>query len=694
MNNWLLVHILLLGLAICTNFIQKQTLRFSCTICLLLIAIPVLAGEYFLFACQAFPPPLHDILLSEFTFCFIFFLAINRLYFTFCAGKELISQRLASSVIALLLLGIIIFVKIFPPLANNPSPYLSITNLFHYGAVFSLFAVLGAAWRAEMFWRSLSSNQRWQYKFFIIGVFLISGILGGAFSYRLMYPILKDQHLMLLTVVLLLALALMSYSLARHRLLNRKLFIARQVIYSFTAPSLLAVYLLCLGSLALITKRFGFEIHFVLFWFAVICGIVFSAILILSEQIRQRMKYFVSTNFYNNKYEYRDEWLAFSSLLQGELNENGVANALKQILTDCLYTSDIMIWLGDKSNGYHLISSAVQPQSYAKDIPPKTPLENFKSSDPLIHFLDKNNFLYIKDAAKNSKVQKILTQKHEFFNLYHLDLLAPMIIGTKLVGFIGLGPEYTGSRYGHDDFDLLTALSTQAASAILSVRMAERLARISEKKALDTLSAFILHDIKNAAAMLSLIQVNAAEHIDNPEFQKDMLETINDALKRMKKVQVRMTTLKGEQKPELRDCNLDLYLRQLCRGMTNKFPSMHIEFSCHEKCILNTDISMLESIIENLLLNAFEAEANKIKITLRTSKPYQQVNIRIDDNGTGINHNLLPDKIFAPFVSGKLGGSGIGLWQIKHLVNQLRGEIKAGNVANSGARFTITFGVK
>ena len=77
--------------------------------------------------------------------------------------------------------------------------------------------------------------------------------------------------------------------------------------------------------------------------------------------------------------------------------------------------------------------------------------------------------------------------------------MVPLMAGEKTIGLIGIGSEFTGGRYGHDDYDLLTALSTQAASALLAVRMAERLAHARERKAWDKLSAFVLHDVKNAA---------------------------------------------------------------------------------------------------------------------------------------------------------------------------------------------------
>jgi len=113
--------------------------------------------------------------------------------------------------------------------------------------------------------------------------------------------------------------------------------------------------------------------------------------------------------------------------------------------------------------------------------------------------------------------------KEGFLTDLDLVLIAPLFIGVQLIGLIGLGPEFTGGRYGHDDFDLLTAIGSQAASALMAVRMAEKLAEVRERQAWDKLSAFVLHDIKNAANMLSLARGNASNHLQNPQFQQDFL---------------------------------------------------------------------------------------------------------------------------------------------------------------------------
>ena len=265
-----------------------------------------------------------------------------------------------------------------------------------------------------------------------------------------------------------------------------------------------------------------------------------------------------------------------------------------------------------------------------------------------------------------------------------------MTIGGQCVGLVGLGPEYTGGRYGRDDFDLLTALGSQAASAILAARTAEKLAQARETSAWSALSAFVLHDIKNAATMLSLAMINAPAHIDNREFQRDLLALIDDALKRMTRVLKRLKTLKGEMVPTIQEVDIDRILSECRRVLAKKLPNIVIELKDNRKVIINTDPAWIEHILENLLLNALEAGGPGTRVQIGVVDGSSRfVDLEIVDNGPGIPSDLLPDSLFQLFKTGKQNGSGIGLWQVKQFVESLGGKIAAENVAVGGAKFVV-----
>jgi len=366
------------------------------------------------------------------------------------------------------------------------------------------------------------------------------------------------------------------------------------------------------------------------------------------------------------------------------MTEADVVKSLRQVLTESLYTTEIFIWLGDSSRGYRLVSS---PENFDT----RSNENGIASNDPLVRFIMTHSHFHVKEKEPDPAWQKAAKNKEAFLTSLNLILLVPISIGNQLAGLIGLGPEFTGGQYGYDDFDLLTVLGSQTASALLAVRMAEKLAHAREQQAWNRLSAFVLHDIKNAATMLSLLRENAPEHIHEPEFQQDILEVVDDALKRMGRVEQRLRTLKDEIMPVRQKLELGPFLQGCCRRLKTKLPLMEITIECTGEMQVSSDPQLLFSILENLFLNAFEARGEGIIVQIRASRDddTRQAVVEIIDNGPGIAKELLPDVLFESFKTTKAGGSGIGLWQVKRVAASLGGSVSAENSPAGGARFVI-----
>ena len=557
-------------------------------------------------------------------------------------------------------------------------------SLFFFTDMLLLTAMLFMAWRLENFWRCLSSQQCWTYKYLVIGGYLVCGALAWAASYRFMYHQLVLHHFWLITALLMFGWVLMVYATARHRLLNRKIYISRKVVYSFVAPVAFALYLIFLGVVVFAMRLWGWEFPFVLKWLLFIVGLVALITVAFSEKFRHQVKFFISTNFYVNKYEYRDEWLAFSRCLQGVFTETEVVKALYKVLAASLYTLNVCIWLGNDKQGYRLAISDQNADIRFDDA------YYLASDDPLIVYFQKHQYYYRLEDKKAGFAGVAGFEQQLLATKLNLVLFMPLTIGEQMLGLIALGPEFTGGKYGTDDFDLLTALGTQTASALLAVRMAEELALAREQKAVDIMSAFILHDVKNAAGMLSLIRQNAADYMDDPEFQQDMLETIDDALKRMGKVQTGLKTLKGEITPTLKDKDLEAVLSQNFGQLKKRLPGLEIVLHCEPQITIETDPDLLRTILENLLLNAFEAGGDGTNVNIRCHRDsHGKAIIEVSDNGPGLPSELLPDAVFEPFKTTKTKGSGIGLWQVKRIVASFNGTITAANCKSGGARFCV-----
>ena len=190
--------------------------------------------------------------------------------------------------------------------------------------------------------------------------------------------------------------------------------------------------------------------------------------------------------------------------------------------------------------------------------------------------------------------------------------------------------------------------------------------------------------------MLDLARKNAPQHLDNPAFQQDMLQSLDDALKRMAKVQTRLSALKEEMVPHIRPVALHELLRAHRDRFAQKMPNLDIAMECPPDLSIQTDPDIIGQILENLLINAWEVGGGETAVRIKVTAN-SMIRIDLQDNGPGIQADLLPQALFAPFKSAKPNGSGIGLWQVRQLVESLRGDIQAQNIPEGVARFTLSF---
>lgn len=108
---------------------------------------------------------------------------------------------------------------------------------------------------------------------------------------------------------------------------------------------------------------------------------------------------------------------------------------------------------------------------------------------------------------------------------------------------------------------------------------------------------------------------------------------------------------------------------------------------------VNVDSSLVEQVLINLIINAIDAVKEvaipKISINV-TGENNGRVSVRIIDNGTGIEKEIL-DKIFIPFFSTKKAGSGIGLNLCKQIMMLHKGTINVESTSGNGSVFTLVF---
>jgi signal transduction histidine kinase len=98
----------------------------------------------------------------------------------------------------------------------------------------------------------------------------------------------------------------------------------------------------------------------------------------------------------------------------------------------------------------------------------------------------------------------------------------------------------------------------------------------------------------------------------------------------------------------------------------------------------------LHRAVHNVVLNALDATPPGGTVTLVGQATATQVQLHVQDRGSGIAVEQLP-RIFDPLYTTKPGGTGLGLYLVQQIVAAHKGQVGVQSVEGQGTTFTITW---
>jgi putative PEP-CTERM system histidine kinase len=234
--------------------------------------------------------------------------------------------------------------------------------------------------------------------------------------------------------------------------------------------------------------------------------------------------------------------------------------------------------------------------------------------------------------------------------------------------------------------DLLKAAGRQAASYLAHAQATEALLEARKFDAFHRMSTFVVHDLKNLIAQLQLLLSNAEEHRGNPDFQRDMLSTIEHVVGRMHRLTLQ---LRPEASPHDRADPVDVakVARRVEALRAGGRQRLRVEASDGALAWAHDDL--LERVIAHLVQNAFDASGRDAEVTLRVLCDDDGVTVEVDDRGQGMTPEFVRDRLFRPFQTTKDTGLGIGAFECQQYVRQVGGRIDVDSAPGEGTRVRV-----
>ncbi len=553
------------------------------------------------------------------------------------------------------------------PIANGLNPNADRPTL---GALLAI-SVLGLV-LVERLYLATPSGARWNLKFLYLA--MASGfafdlcLFADGFMFGRIDPAWWSARGLACAIVI----PLLSVAAARNRDWSIDIAITRDLVVRSTTLLMSGLYLLATAAVGYYIRDFGGtpgKAAEVAIFFAAILGL---AVLLLSSALRARLRMWISKHFFKRRYDYREEWLRFTQMLSSPGSTSAIGERSLIAIGDLVESTGGALWLMDENNQYAQIARL--------NVATVTSAEPAQS--PFVAFLARSGALLDLSKVASAREKPVDVALPDWLrSMEHAWLVVPLKFGEEMVGFVVLAAPRVPFEIDWEVVALLETAAQQAASYLVQQRSAEALLEARKFDAFNRMSAFVVHDLKNLVAELALMMKNAERHHANPEFQRDMLDTVTHVTKRMQRLLMQLTagTVPIEQPTAV---DLDDVIRRTAGPKKKPDVMLTLDLQAESQALGHAD--RIERVIGHLIQNALDATPTSGKVLVQSFRERDFAVVAIADTGIGMSPEFIRERLFKPFQSTKEAGMGIGAYESAKYLSSIGGHITVESTPGSG----------
>lgn len=533
----------------------------------------------------------------------------------------------------------------------------------------------------ENLYRNTKREHRWGIKYICLGV-------GGMFAYEffmysdgLLFQAVNRDLMDARGIVNALITPLIAVSAARNPDWSIDVAVSRRVIFHSATLIGAGIYLLLMAAAGFYLREFGGEwgpAIQVVFLFAALILLVLT---LFSGSFRAWLKVSINKYFFTYRYDYRLEWLRLIGTISSVSSGRSLSERVVKGLADIVESPEGTLWMYRQNGEFELLTS------WNSRV-----LEGSQAADPLfVQFLEERQWVINLDEFREKphvyddlEIPVWLRDTRDDLRAW---LVVPLLHHDQLLGILMLGQPRVLRELNWEDYDLLKTVGRQAASYLAEQESARALVEARQFDEFNKRFAFVLHDIKNLVSQLSLMVNNAEKHKNNPEFQKDMLQTVSESVEKMNNLLVRLHE-GGKKAAASVAIDLARFLRQVVDR--NSRSNGRLRFSSAADGIaVVIDEERLGAVMAHVIDNALDAIDGHGTVEVRLVSSGREAVIEVEDNGCGMDADFVRDELFKPFRSSKGGGYGIGAFESREYVREQGGRLDVQSEPGVGTRVTI-----
>ncbi len=537
--------------------------------------------------------------------------------------------------------------------------------------------VLGLVLTEQLF-RNIREDSRWSAKPLCIGLFGLFAFDLYIYSQAVLFGTFDRDAFSVRGAVHALAVPLLLIASRRQSDWRTRLQVSHNAVF-FSATLLLAgAYLLLVSGLGYYVRFFGGDWGRALQLALLFGAVVLLVVLVLSGALRARLKVFVGKNFFAYRYDYREQWLRFTAALSTQGSPQEMGELVVRALADLVESPGGCLWLVAPGEQEFFQSAHVNMTIAARSEPTQSAFSAF--------LREQNWIVDVPEARRHPQRYAGLELPDWASPDTPIWAVVPLTVGETLTGFVLLVRPRAEMELDWEVRDLLKTASRQAAGFLAQMQATEALLESRKFEAFNRMSAFVVHDLKNIVTQLSLMMKNAKRLRDNPDFQQDMLMTVESSLEKMRQL---MLQLREGEKPPGGTMGVELLpiIQRIAdvaeqRGRT-------LELRQLDRLSTRGHDERVERVIGHMVQNALDATPADGTVWVSLTRESGLARVVVGDTGAGMTSDFVERKLFRPFNTTKPSGMGIGAYESFQYIRELGGKIIVDSEPGQGTQITL-----
>ena len=384
----------------------------------------------------------------------------------------------------------------------------------------------------EQLFRNVTDDARWNVKPLCLALLGQFGFDLYLYSDALLFNQIDADAYAIRGFVHALVIPLLLVATVRSRDWTAKIRLSQKAAFHTATLLIAAIYLLFMAAVGYYVRFFGGDWGRALQLSLLFASLLFLGILGFSGAMRAKLRVLVGKHFFSYRYDYREEWLRFTQTLSAQDSPQAMGEQVIRGLANMVESPAGGLWLMESGqSGFRMAGRW--------NIRASDEIEDGDSS--LCRFLiDSGWVINLEEYRASPGRYADLIMPEWVYRIPNVWLIVPLMVSHDMTGFVILSSARTRIEVNWEVNDLLRTAGCQAAGFLARMQATEALLEARKFDAFNRMSAFVVHDLKNIVTQLSLMLRNAERHRDNPEFQQDMLMTVEHSVERMRQLMMQL----------------------------------------------------------------------------------------------------------------------------------------------------------